>query len=82
MAHRIQLRARREQLFTYSGRTVLITDLAGRLPEKDPHGLFVDNARYLSRFELRIGGKPLSSVSASTVGADGLLSFDEVPSMD
>jgi glycogen debranching enzyme len=79
VAHRVQLRARAGQHFTYSGRSVLITDLAGRLPEADPYGLYVDNTRILSRFEVTIDGKAPSPVSASPAGADAYLSYEELP---
>jgi glycogen debranching enzyme len=79
VAHRIQLRARGQQLFTYSGRSVLVTDLAGRLPQRDPFGLFVDNTRFISRLELSVGGRPLDPVSASPVGGDALLAYDALP---
>jgi glycogen debranching enzyme len=82
VSHRIQLRARNERLFTYSGRTVLVTDLAGRLPATDPHGLYVDNTRFLSRFELSAGGQPLRPISASPVGGDAFLAYDELPGSD
>jgi glycogen debranching enzyme len=82
VSHRIQLRARNERLFTYSGRTVLVTDLAGRLPATDPHGLYVDNTRFLSRFELSAGGEPLRPISASPVGGDAFLAYDELPPSD
>jgi hypothetical protein len=39
VAHRIQLRARHEHLFTYSGRSVLVTDLDGRVARPDPFGI-------------------------------------------
>jgi hypothetical protein len=39
VAHRIQLRARHEHLFTYSGRSVLVTDLDGRVARPDRFGI-------------------------------------------
>lgn len=82
MAHRINLRARGEHHFTYSGRTVLITDLAGRLTQTDPLGLYVDNTRILSRFEIRVNGEVPRMISASPVGGDAYLTYDEVPESD
>ncbi|MEO8511629.1 MAG: glycogen debranching N-terminal domain-containing protein [Chloroflexota bacterium] len=82
MAHRIQLRARGEQHFTYSGRTVLVTDLAGRLAATDPLGLYVDNTRVLSRFEIRCGGHAPRPISASPVSGDAYLSYEEVAGSD
>jgi glycogen debranching enzyme len=82
LAHRIQLRARREQVFTYSGRSVLVTDLAGRLACRDPLGLFVDNTRFLCRLELTINGRPLESVAASAAGSAAFLAYDVLPESD
>ncbi len=82
MAHRIQLRARGEHQFTYSGRTVLITDLAGRLTQTDPLGLYVDNTRILSRLEIRCDGQLARAISASPVGGDAHLSYDELAESD
>jgi glycogen debranching enzyme len=79
VAHRIQLRARGERLFTYSGRSVLVTDLAGRLRREDPMGLYVDNTRFLSRFDLTIDGRPPDSVSASPAGSAAFLAYDALP---
>ena len=79
MAHRIQLRARQAQLFTYSGRSVLVTDREGRLPPTDPHGLYVDNTRFLSALELTVNGNAPEPVSASAVGADAFLAYHALP---
>ena len=78
MAHRVQLRARGSHLFTYSGRTVLVTDLAGRITRTDPLGLFVDNTRVVSRFEVTVNGHPPNPISASPVGGDAFLAYAEV----
>lgn len=82
MAHRIQLRARREQLFTYSGRSVLVTDLAGQLTGHDPHGLYVDNTRVLSCLETTVDGHSANPIAASPVGADALLAYQSLPAGD
>jgi glycogen debranching enzyme len=79
VAHRIQLRARQGHLFTYSGRSVLVTDLAGRLRSQDPLGLFVDNTRFLSSLEVAVGGRAPTPISATPVGADAFLSYEELP---
>jgi glycogen debranching enzyme len=79
VAHRIQLRARDQQHFAYSGRCVLVTDLAGCVPAGDRYGLFVDNTRVLSRLEWTAGGKHLRPIAASPVGGDGFLSYEELP---
>jgi glycogen debranching enzyme len=82
VAHRIQLRARNQHLFTYSGRSVLVTDLAGRLTATDPLGLYVDNTRVLSRFEVTVDGITPRPIAASPVGGDALLAYAEVPESD
>jgi glycogen debranching enzyme len=82
MAHRVNLRARGAYQFTYSGHCVLITDLAGRIWEEDPLGLYVDNTRLLSRLEVSVNGKPLRPISASPVGGDAFLAYEEFPPGD
>jgi glycogen debranching enzyme len=79
VAHRINLRARGAHHFTYSGRCVLVTDLAGRVGERDPLGLFVDNTRLLSRWEVSANGKAPRPISASPVGGDAFLAYEELP---
>ena len=78
MAHRVQLRARYHQHFAYSGRTVLVTDLDGGVPGEDPYGLFVDNTRVLSRFEVEVDGVAPRPISASPIGGDAYLSYAEL----
>ncbi|HEY7463407.1 MAG TPA: glycogen debranching N-terminal domain-containing protein [Candidatus Limnocylindria bacterium] len=79
MSHRIQLRARAGQLFAYSGRSLLVTNLEGELPPEDPYGLFVENARHLSGLEVRANGSRPKPISASAVGGDALLAYAEIP---
>ena len=78
MAHRIQLRSRPEHRFAYSGRSVLVTEPGGHVPQRDSFGLYVDNTRLLSRFEVTVDGEAPRLVSASTVGGDGFLAYDEI----
>ena len=78
MAHRVQLRARYQHHFAYSGRTVLVTDLDGRVPCADPHGLFVDNTRVLCRLEIEVDGIAPRPISASPVGGDSYLAYAEL----
>jgi len=82
VAHRVNLRARGAYHFTYSGRCVLITDLAGRVGEQDPLGLYVDNVRLLSRLEVSVNGKSPRPMSASPVGGDAFLAYEELPQAD
>jgi glycogen debranching enzyme len=82
VGHRINLRARGAYHFAYSGRCVLITDLTGRVGEQDPLGLYVDNLRVLSRLEVSIGDEPTRPISASPVGGDAFLAYEELPESD
>ena len=82
MAHRVALRARWAHHFAYSGRSVLITDLAGRVAGEDPLGLYVDNTRVLSRLDVAVDGKEPRPISASPVGGSGFLSYAELPELD
>ena len=61
---------------------MLVTDLAGRVPDEDPLGLFVDNTRLLSRLEVTVNDKAPRSISASPVGGDGFLAYDELVEAD
>ncbi len=76
--HRVNLRARGGQLFTYSGRSVLVTDLTGNVKPQDPLGLYFDNTRILSRLEVTVGHKAPRPVSASPVGGDAFLGYEEL----
>jgi glycogen debranching enzyme len=78
VAHRVNLRARGAYHFTYSGRCVLVTDLAGCVGEEDPLGLYVENLRLLSRLEVSVNGKPPRPISASPVGGDAFLAYEEL----
>jgi glycogen debranching enzyme len=79
VSHRVNLRARGRQHFIYSGRSVLVTDGEGRLSQTDPLGLYVDNTRFLSALEPTINGAALRAISASPVGADGFLTYQQLP---
>jgi glycogen debranching enzyme len=79
VAHRIQLRARSAHHFVYSGRSVLVTDLAGRLTGDDKLGLTVDGTRFLSLEEITVDGRPPRSIVASPVGGDAFLGYAELP---
>ena len=79
MPHRVTLRGRPGQLYLYSGRSVLITNLAGEVTGAGSEGLHVDNTRVISRDRLTAGGRPLQVVAVSTVGSDGALGYYEVP---
>jgi glycogen debranching enzyme len=82
VAHRINLRARGAHLFTYSGRCVLVTDLSGRVGEEDPLGLYVDNLRVLSRLEVSVDASSPRPISATPVGGDAFLSYEQLPEIE
>lgn len=82
VSHRIQLRARTDQLFAYSASSLLVTNLAGEIAPGGPHGLFVENARHLSGLELRVNGQQPKPISASPVGGDALLAYAELAEGD
>lgn len=82
MPHRIALRGRPFQLYLYSGRSVLITDLAGTVHGAGSEGFHVDNTRVISEDWLEVNGTSLSAISVSTAGADASLGYYEVPASD
>ena len=82
MPHRVVLRGRTGQLYLYSGRSVLITNLDGEVTGSGSEGLHVDNTRLLSEDRVTVNGKPLDGVAVSPVGADALLGYYEVPQGD
>lgn len=79
VAHRIQIRARGNQHFVYSGRSLLVTNLDGVVAGDGTEGFYVQNTRLLSRDELTADGAPLKSVAASPVRGDAFLAYAEVP---
>jgi glycogen debranching enzyme len=79
VAHRLNLRARGEHHFIYSGRSVLVTDLAGRFGDPTAKtGLYVDNTRVLSCEDLTVDGRRPTPIVASPVGADSLLAYEAI----
>src|SRR5215208_6938605 len=79
MPHGLALRARANQHFAYSGRSVLVADLAGRVTGQGSEGFYVENTRLLSRHELTVDGRPLEPVAASPVEGSALLAYAQVP---
>ncbi len=69
---------RPEHRFTYSGRSVLISDNGGNIGS-GIEGFYVEDTRLLSRAELKVAGEPLRSISASPVEAAGFLAYWEAP---
>ncbi|MBD0323737.1 MAG: hypothetical protein ICV72_10170, partial [Aldersonia sp.] len=82
MPHRVTLRGRPGQLYLYSGRSVLITDLHGEARGSRSEGFHVDNTRVLSEDYLTVADEELDAVSVSPVGADALLGYYEVRPSD
>jgi glycogen debranching enzyme len=79
MPHRLALRGRPNQLYLYSGRSILITNLVGEVCGTGSEGFHVDNTRVLSEDRLVVAGQPLDAAAVSTVGADASLAYYEVP---
>lgn len=79
MASRIALRARANQFFVYSGRSLLVTNLDGDVPRSGTNGFYCENTRLLSRSELTANGYRLEPVAASPVGSAGMLAYQQVP---
>src|SRR3954447_26540393 len=79
MGHRVDLRARPTEHFCYSGRSLLVTNLDGRVTGHGIEGFYVDETRMLSRVEIMADGRTLTGVAASPAGADRLLAYAEVP---
>ena len=76
MGHCIELRARAGQYFSYSGRSLLVINLAGDVPTS---GYYFENTRLLSRFELTANGYRLRPIAASPVDGIAFLAYQEVP---
>src|SRR5215216_2848031 len=79
MPHRLALRARANQHFAYSVRSVLVADLAGRVTGQGIEGFYVENTRLLSRPELTADSRPLEPVAVSPIGGSALLAYAQVP---
>jgi glycogen debranching enzyme len=79
MHHRIALRARANQHYVYSGRSVLVTNLDGAVTGSGTEGFYFANTRLLSRDELTADGRPLTPVAATPVSGAGFLAYAEVP---
>ncbi|MCA1726080.1 MAG: hypothetical protein LC748_17895, partial [Thermomicrobia bacterium] len=78
MTHRISMRARGNQLFVYSGRSVLITNLDGTVMGDENQGFYVENTRLLARDYLTANGQPLRTFASSPVHGHGMLTYTEV----
>lgn len=79
MVHHLELRARASQFFTYSGQSLLVTNLDGNVTTGGTEGFYFENTRLLSQFDLTANGCPLTPIVASPVGGAALLAYQEVP---
>ncbi|CCF83107.1 glycogen debranching N-terminal domain-containing protein [Nitrolancea hollandica] len=79
MTNRIALRARANQFFVYSGRSLLVTNLDGDVSLSGTNGFYRENTRLLSRYELTVNGYRLVPVVASPVGGAGMLTYQQMP---
>jgi glycogen debranching enzyme len=75
----VELRARPQSLFSYSGRSLLVTDVHGAVTGRHSEGFWFENTRVLSRFELRSDGQPLEAFSAAPVDRRAHLSYFRLP---
>jgi glycogen debranching enzyme len=82
MSHRVQLRARSNQHFVYSGRSVLVTNLDGLVTGCGIEGFYAENTRVLNRFVLSAGGQALTAIAASPIGGSRLLGYYEARAGD
>ena len=74
---RVQLRARSNQHWLYSGLSLLVTNLDGWLTGAGTEGLYYKNTRILCREQLLIDGASVRPASVSPVGADALVAYYE-----
>jgi glycogen debranching enzyme len=77
MTNRLQLRARGNQHYIYSGRSILVTNLDGWISGAGTEGFYADNTRILSRDEILVDGLSLRPASVSPVGSDAFLAYYE-----
>lgn len=61
--------------FTYSGRALLVTDLAGLARTRALEGFYLDNTRALSRDELKVAGAELTPIAAAPTAPGELLAY-------
>lgn len=79
MSSRIELRPRANNLFAYSGRTVLVTNVEGNVTGNDTEGLFHKDTRLISKLQFSANSKPLQPVIASRVDGNRFLAYHQVP---
>jgi glycogen debranching enzyme len=76
---RVTSRTRPEALFSYSGRSLLVTDLHGAVTGSHSEGFWFENTRLLSRFELRSDGQPVTGFAAAPVDRHAHLAYVQLP---
>ena len=81
MSHRIDLRARPNEHYVYSGHSLLATNLDGWVTGHGIEGFYVDETRVLAQEEVTIGGLPLAVIAASPSGGDRFLAYAEGPEL-
>jgi glycogen debranching enzyme len=74
---RIGLRARGNQHYVYSGQSILVTNLDGRLTGQGTEGFYDKNTRFLSIDEVLIDGVAPRVCAVSPVQADTFLAYYE-----
>src|SRR5688572_12315950 len=77
MAHRIELKARGNQHYLFSGQSILVTNLDGWVTGLATEGFYYKNTRLLCRDEVMVDGQRLKPASVSPVGADRFLAYYE-----
>lgn len=75
----VTLRTRPQALFSYSGRSLLVTDLHGGVRGHEMEGFWFENTRLLSRIELRSDGQPVEGFSAAPVDRRAHLAYVRLP---
>jgi glycogen debranching enzyme len=79
VVHRLQIRARGNQHYVYSGQALLVTNLDGWVSGAGTEGFYFKNTRFLSRDEVVIDGNSLRPAAVSPAGAEAFLGYYEAP---
>jgi glycogen debranching enzyme len=75
----VTLRTRPEGRFSYSGRSLLVTDVHGAITGNQTEGFWFENTRLLSSFELRSDGQPVEGFAAAPVDRHAHLAYLRLP---
>jgi glycogen debranching enzyme len=68
VAPHVQLRAQPDYHFAYSGRSLLATARNGWVAEQGIAGFYVDETRLLSRHEITVDGRPVTTFAVGSAG--------------